>query len=142
MDDVYDYYETPAPAVAPQATKKGGIGLFGFIVICFLVWFFFLRTDYGDVWWSGTEYQHIIYCGPVGEADCHKGSSYNLPVTHIERSGDTHWFSIKFDNGGAIRAYGNCMKDESDLYPGIERYCFTTATDNDSGRIYVYLIAK
>lgn len=117
-------------------------GIILLALIIFAIWFFFLRTDYKDVWWKDTEYQRVVYCGPLGESDCQNGNSYSLPVTHLERNGDTHWFVIKFDNGGSVKAYGNCMKDDSNLYPGVERYCFTTATNSESGRIYTYLITK
>lgn len=148
MDEEYDYptgYDDPTPPSNPQpnnVAKSSGAGIILLIIIGIIIWFVFLRTDYKDVWWKGTEYQTVVYCGPVGASDCRNGNRYVLPVTHITRSGDTHTFSIKFDNGGYVHTYGNCMKDASNLYPSFERYCFTTATDSDSGRIYTYLIAK
>lgn len=131
-----------APVVAHAHSSSTGIGVFGFIIICVLVWFFFLRVDYKDVWWNGTQYQKVTYCGPVGNSNCHSGNSYILPVNHVTRSGDTHTFIIQFDNGGYVETYGNCMKDESNLYPGTERYCYTTSTDTNSGQLGTYLISK
>ena len=110
---------------------REGIGLGGLIIIGIIVWFFFIRVDYKDVWWKGTENQRVVYCGKIGEADCHNGTAYYLPVTHIERSGDHHTMNIEFDNGGSIEVEGTCMKDESDLYVGVERYCFVTTTNEE-----------
>lgn len=127
---------------AQTQKSGGGYGVVAFIVIALILWWVFIRVDYKDVWWSGTEYQKVIYCGAVGQSDCRNGSSYYLPVTHIEKAGDSHTFKIKFDNGGYIETYGSCMKDESDLYASVERYCFTTTTSPNSGQYYNYLIAK
>ena len=141
-DIKYDYSAPPVTQQPNNIAKSSGIGIFWLVVIGLIIWFIFFRTDYKDVWWNGTEYQTVVYCGPVGASDCRNGTISVLPVTHITKSGDTHTFSIKFNNGGHVQVYGNCMKDASNLYPNFERYCFTTTTDSDSGRLYTSLIAK
>lgn len=123
--------------------KSSGIGLGGLIIIGLLVWFFFFRVDYKDVWWKDTEYQRVVYCGTSLHSDCRNGTSYTLPVTHIERSGDIHTVNIKFPNGGYVEAEGECWKDESDLYPGVERYCYVTSVKTgSSGMLETYLITQ
>ena len=119
-----------------------GGGLLALILLGVAIWFFFFRVDYKDVWWKGTEYQTVRYCGTLSDANCRAANVYYLPVTHEERSGDTHTFKIKFDNGGSVEVDGSCMKDESNLY-GVERYCYTRAVEPDNnGGIGVFLITK
>lgn len=122
--------------------NKGGIGLGGLIIIGLLIWWFFFRVDYKDVWWQGTEYQTVRNCGNTLSADCLSANSFRASVNHVVRNGDLHTFVIEFNNGGYVTAEGPCMKDESNLY-GVERYCIATTVDSDDyGNYYKFLITK
>jgi hypothetical protein len=122
--------------------SKGGIGLGGLIIIGLLIWWFFIRVDYRDVWWNGTEYQTVRNCGNLAVADCQNANVFYTPVKHVARNGDIHTFVINFDNGGYVTTEGTCMKDESHLY-NVERYCLTTTVNpDDYGNHYKFLITK
>lgn len=119
--------------------SKGGLGLGSIIVIGFLVWFFFIRVDYKDVWWSGTETQRVIYCGNTIDPHCSTGDVYYVPVTHLSKDGDVHTFEIAFKNGGYIETEGTCDQAAKGMYD-YDRFCRTTGTDL-YGNSYMYVIA-
>lgn len=119
--------------------EKSGGGIIALILIGLAVWFFFFRVDYKDVWWSGTATQRIIYCGDAIDPQCSTGSTYYLPVTHIERSGDYHAFEIDFNNGGSLETEGYCDKAAKGMYD-FDRFCRTTGYD-EYGNSSMYIIA-
>jgi hypothetical protein len=119
--------------------EKGGIGLGGLIIIAILIWFFFIRVDYKDVWWKGTATQRVIYCGSAIDPHCSEGETYYVPVTHIERSGSSHVFEINFNNGGHIETEGSCDKAANGMYD-FDRFCRTTGYD-EYGNSSMYIIA-
>lgn len=122
-----------------MGNNNTGLGIGALIIIGFLVWFFFFKVDYKDVWWSGTEVQRVIYCGNSIEPHCSTGETYYIPVTHIGKTGEIHSFELNFTNGGHIETTGSCDQAAKDMYD-FDRFCRTTGTD-EYGNSYMYIVA-
>lgn len=129
-----------------QPTNNGSSGFGGLIligIVIFAIWFFFIRVDYKDIWFSGSTTARIIYCGDSSSPQCSTGNTYFLPVDVVEKSksaysGDPLFtFEIHFNNGGYVEVEGTCDKAPEGMY-SFDRFCRTETTDGTSK---MYIIA-
>lgn len=121
-------------------------GIIILALIIFAIWFFFIRVDYKDIWFSGTTTARVIDCGDYSDPHCSTGNTYFLPVEVIEKakaaySGDPLFiFEIHFPNGGYVEVEGTCDKAPEGMY-SFDRFCRTETTNNQYGNSKMYIIA-
>lgn len=121
--------------------SKGGIGLGLLIIIALLIWWFFIRVDYTDVWFRGSDTVRVIYCGDADSPSCSTGKNYILSVEHLEKAkaanggNPIHLFEISFPNGGHLEVEGTCDKAPEGMY-SFDRFC-RTITTNGSNKMYI-----
>lgn len=118
--------------------QKQGWGVGGIIflaIVGFLIWWFFIRVDYHDFWYSGTGQAYVTYCGPIDNQNCDAHSAEYLTVDHIEKAKSAttgnplHTFKIHFRDGSSVEAEGGCYQAADGL--SFDRVCYVDSVGED-----------
>lgn len=125
-DNEYDYNDgdTPNDNTADQGKKRGGHGIFWFILIVGAIWFFFFRTDYSKPWIKENEEEDsfVIWCK---DGNCNNTEHrYNLVVLNEGKAAyqdDRYILNLYMPNGGEVEISAFCAKASDGLI--YDRYC-------------------